>query len=90
MANRSVTLGWYGLVTLGGAEVVGASGLQARPLSGRTSIGTQRVHNVVLWPPFRRVLPRFLPSVYGQVEQPVAVIHRLDAADRSPVSLEDI
>ena len=29
-------------------------------------------------------------SVDGQVEQPIAVIHRLDAANRRPVSLEDI
>jgi putative ABC transport system substrate-binding protein len=38
----------------------------------------------------RRILPRLLPPVDGQVEQPIAVIHSLDAAPRRPVSLEDI
>ena len=31
-----------------------------------------------------------MPPVHAQVEQPIAVIHRLDAASRGPVSLEDI
>jgi len=42
-----------------------------------------------LWPAGRRVLPRLLPPVDCQVEQPVAVIHRLDAASRRPVRLEE-
>ncbi len=33
---------------LASAQIVGASSLQARPLGGGTSIGTQRVHNVPL------------------------------------------
>src|SRR5438034_2541713 len=66
-------------------------GLQARPLGGGTSIGTE----ILLafkpsWPAGRRVLPLLLPPVDGQVEQPIAVIHRLDAANCGPVSLEDI
>src|ERR1017187_1747892 len=74
-----------------GAEVVGASGLQAGPLGGGTSIGTGNLLAFKpLWPAGRRVLPRLLPPVDGQVEQPVAVVHRLDAAPRRPVSLEDI
>src|SRR6202011_4894846 len=44
----------------------------------------------LLWPAGWRILPRLLPPVDGQVEQPVAVIHRLDAAYLRPVSLEDI
>ena len=43
-----------------------------------------------LRPAGRRVLPPLLPPVDGQVEQPIAVIHRLDAAPRRPVSLEDL
>jgi hypothetical protein len=43
-----------------------------------------------LRPAGRRVLPRLLPPVDGQVDQPVAVVHRLDAAPRRPVSLEDL
>src|ERR1035438_7107598 len=74
-----------------GAEVVGASGLQAGPLGGGTSIGTGNLLAFKpLWPAGRRVLPRLLAPVDGQVEQPVAVIHRLDAASRRPVSLEDL
>src|SRR5580658_8647372 len=74
----------------GGPEVVGPPGLQARPLGGGTSVGTE----VLLafkpfWPAGRRVLPCLLPPVDGQIEQPVAVVHRLDAAPRRPVSLED-
>ena len=42
-----------------------------------------------LWPAGRQVLPRLLPPVDGQVEQPVAVAHRLKAAPRRPISLEE-
>jgi hypothetical protein len=73
-----------------GSKVVRISGLQARPLRGGTSISTQRVHNVPLRLASRRVLPRLLPPVDRQVEQPIAVIHHLDAARRRPVSLEDL
>src|ERR1700674_1831790 len=72
-----------------GSEVVRIPGLQSRPLGGGTSIGTQRVHNVPLRPAGRRVLPRLLPPVDGQVEQPIVVIHHLDATNCGPVSLED-
>jgi hypothetical protein len=68
----------------------GMPGLQARPLRDGTFIGT---HTLLafppLWPAGRRVLPHLLPPVDGQVEQPVAVVHRLDAAHPRPVSLED-
>ena len=74
-----------------GSQVVRMPGLQARPLGGGTSIGTGNLLALKpLWPAGRRVLPRLLPPVDGHVEQPVAVIHRLDAAYRRPVSLEDI
>src|ERR1017187_9985652 len=78
-------------------------GPQARPLGGGTLVGTRvlldlmrrrvvttkEIHDVRLWPTARRILPRLLPSVHGQVEQAVAVIHRLYAAYRRPVCLED-
>src|SRR6202043_3361073 len=76
---------------LAGAQIVGIPGLQARPLGGGTSIGTDILLAFKpLWPAGRRVLPRLLTPVDGQVEQPVAVVHRLAAAPRRPVSLEDI
>src|ERR1700691_6273803 len=62
-------------------------GLHARPLRGGTSIHTAEL--LALEPAGRRVFPRLLPPVDSQVEQPVAVVHRLDAAPRRPVSLED-
>src|ERR1700675_92039 len=65
-------------------------GFEARPLGRGTSIGTDNLLAFEpLWPAGRRVFPRLLPPVDGQVEQPVAVVHRLDAAPRRPVSLED-
>jgi hypothetical protein len=74
-----------------GAQIVRMPGLQARPLGGGTSIGTEvLLATKPLWPAGRRVLPRLLPPVDRQVEQPIAVIHRLDAANCGPVSLEDI
>src|SRR5947209_711890 len=76
---------------LPGAQIVGIPGLQARPLGDGTSIGTEVLLAFKpLRPAGRRVLPRLLPAVDGQVEQPVAVIHRLDAAYRRPVGLEDV
>jgi hypothetical protein len=73
------------------SQVVGIAGLQARPLDDGTSIDTVRVFAFrLLWPAGRRVLPRLLPPIDGQVEQPVAVVHCLDAAPRRPVCLEDI
>src|ERR1017187_1732084 len=74
----------------GGVEVVGMPGLQARPLGKGTSFGTHRV--LAFWllrPAGRRILPPLLPPVDGQVEQPIAIVHRLHAAYRRPVSLED-
>src|SRR5689334_13459666 len=41
-----------------------------------------------LEPTRRRVLPFLLTPIDRQVEQAVAVVHRLDAADRRPVGLE--
>src|SRR5712692_5390531 len=74
-----------------GSQVVRIPGLQAGPLGGGTSIGTGNLLAFKpLWPAGRRVLPRLLPPIDGQVEQPIAVIHRLDAAHRRPVRLEDI
>src|SRR5438132_6733168 len=79
------TLGGRGSAPAG-SQVVRIPGLQARPLGGGTSIGTGNLLAFKpLWPAGRRVLPRLLPPVDGQVEQPVAVIHRLDAASRRPV-----
>jgi len=73
------------------AQVVRMPGLQARPLSGGTSIDTEILLTFKpLRPACRRVLPHFLAPVNGQVEQPTAVIHRLDAANCGPVGLEDI
>src|SRR5579863_10007402 len=74
-----------------GPQVVRIPGLQARPLGGGTPIGTDILLALEpLGPAGWRVLPHLLPPVDRQVEQPVAVIHRLDAAARRPVSLEDI
>src|SRR5207237_3896045 len=71
--------------------VVGVPGLEARPLGDGASIATVGVLAFrLLWPAGGRILPRLLPPVDGQVEQPIAVIHRLDAAPGRPVSLEDI
>src|SRR5262249_43471768 len=82
------------------SEIVRMAGLQARPLEDGPSIGTElsamlmRMAFVLsielLRPTRRRVLPRFMSPVDGQVEQPIAVIHRFDAANRRPVSFEDI
>src|SRR5215831_17312256 len=73
-----------------GSQSVGVPGLHAGPLDNGTSIGAVWVLNFrTLWPAGRRVLPRFLPPVDCQVEQAIAVIHRLYAAYRGPVSLED-
>src|SRR5262245_51964202 len=66
-------------------------GLQAGPLNNGTSIDAVLVRAFRPFrPAVRRVLPRLLSPVDGQVEQPVAIVHRLDAAPRRPVSLEDI
>src|ERR1035438_3712906 len=79
---------WVPRTSRGGVEVVGASRFEAGPLSGGTSVAT---HNLLAFKPAgRRVLPLLLPPVGGQVEQPVAVIHRLDAAAGSPVGFEHI
>src|SRR6516162_9151216 len=73
------------------SQVVRIPGLQAGPLDDGTSIGTVRVLPFrPLWPAGRRVLPPLLPPVDRQVEQTVAVVHRLDAAPRRPVGLEDL
>src|SRR5580698_9197001 len=76
---------------LAGSQVVGIPGLQPGPLDDGTTFSPVTVLAFrPLWPASRRVLPALLPPVDGQVEQPVAVIHRLDAAPRRPVSLEHI
>src|ERR1017187_264650 len=77
-------------------------GLEARPLGDGASL---RPHwhrwpigraafsprdGAVLWPTGGRVLPLLLAPIDGQVEQSIAVIHRLYAANCGPVSLEDI
>jgi hypothetical protein len=82
---------WTDRLSAPRSQVVRIPGLQTSPLGGGTSIRTGSLLAFKpLWPACRRVLPRLLPSVDGQVEQPVAVIHRLDAAPRRPVSLEDL
>src|SRR6516162_4033191 len=71
------------------SQVVGMPGLQAGPLGDGAPIDTVVVF--ALRPPRpagRRVLPPLPPPIDGQVEQPIAVVHRLDAAPRRPVSLE--
>src|SRR5579863_5839843 len=87
--------------TPGGSQVVRMPGLQARPLSGGTLIGTgillalehypsvvtaQEIHYASLWPAGRRVLPRLLAPVDGQVEQPVpqCVQHKVSPRRRRP------
>src|SRR5476649_2526833 len=73
------------------AEVVGVTGFEAGPLGGGTSTGTGiLLAYKPVWPASRRVLPLLLSPVHRQVVQIVAVVHRLDAAPRRPVSLEDI
>src|SRR2546425_12282325 len=63
-------------------------GLQARPLGGGSSIDKGKF--LAFGPAGRRILPRLLPPIYGQVEQIETVVHRLDAAPSRPVSLEYI
>jgi hypothetical protein len=71
-----------------GPQIVRMPGLQARPLSGGASIGGHAFFD--LWPARRRILPRLLPSVDCQVEKPVIIVHRLNAAERGPVRFENI
>src|ERR1035438_4160403 len=81
-----------------GAEDVGVSSFEARPLGNGASarphwhgwpIGRAAVSprdGAVLWPAGRRVLPLLLPPVDRQVKQPVAVIHprrRVPSSSRS-------
>ena len=74
-----------------GSQIVGMPCLQARPLGDGASVVTVVVPAFrPLRPAGRRLLPPLLPPVDGQVEQRVAIAHRLDAATRRPVSLEDI
>ena len=73
-----------------GSQVVRIPGLQARSLGSGTPVDTDMLFAFEpLWPAGRRVLPRLLPPVDGQVEQPVAVVHRLNAAPRRSISFED-
>src|SRR6266536_405842 len=76
-----------------GAQVVGASGRQPRPLGDGTSVSPELVAVVVGFPALRpaggRVFPRLLPPVDGEVHERVAVVHGLYAADGRPVGLED-
>src|SRR5262249_49690674 len=63
--------------------------LETRPLGNGTSIDTEILLAFKpLWPARRGVLPHLLPPVDRQIEQSIVVIHRLDAADRRPISLE--
>src|SRR6185437_10339455 len=67
-------------------------GASARPLRHRRPVGRAAVgpgDGALLWPAGRRVLPRLLTAVDGQVHQRVAVVHRLGAAALGPVGLED-
>ncbi len=74
-----------------GSQVVRIPGLHSRPLDDGASIDPVRVLAFrPLRPTGRRVLPRLLPPVDGQVEQPIAVTQRLDAASRRPVSLKNL
>src|SRR5512144_436850 len=43
----------------------------------------------LLRPAGRRVLPRLLPSVHGEIHECVAVVHHLYATTGGPVGLED-
>src|ERR1700733_3313453 len=70
------------------SQVVRIPGLEARPLGGGASFAAGKI--LAFKPAGRRVFPQLLTAVDGQVEQPIAIIHRLDAAYRRPVSLEDI
>src|ERR1041385_1170374 len=61
-----------------GPEVVGIPGPQAGPLRDGTAVDAEILFAFrPSQPAGRRVLPLFLPSVDGQVEQSIAVIHRL-------------
>jgi hypothetical protein len=73
-----------------GSRVVRESGPQVRPLRGGTSIGAHiLLTSSPSWPTGGRVLPRLLPAVDRHIEQTVTIIHRLGAASRRPVRLED-
>src|SRR5262245_17318850 len=69
-----------------GPQVVGMPGLQAGPLDDGTSIGTVVVFPPLLQPAARRVFPPLLPPVDCQVEQGIAVVHRLHAGLELPSS----
>lgn len=72
-------------------QIVRMPSLQTRSLSGGTSIDTEMLLTFKpLRPACRRVLPHFLAPINGEVEQPIAVIHRLKAANCGPLGLEDI
>src|SRR5436305_7741585 len=82
VAERSATAG---------AEIVGVSGLQARPLRNGTPVIPHSLLALARLRPTRlRVLPRLLPPVDREIEQSIAVVHRLHAAPRRPVGLEDL
>src|SRR5215472_13174757 len=72
------------------SQVVGMSGLHARPLHDGASVGAVLMRTFGPTRPVgRRIFPPLLPPVDGQVEQPVAVAHYFDAAACCPISLED-
>jgi hypothetical protein len=48
-----------------------------------------RVMDLCLWPAWRRVLPRLLTSVHGEVHERVAMVQSLCAAAFRPVGVED-
>jgi len=62
---------------------------ESRPLGDGASLSPQVGHDRLLRPARRRVLPRLLAPVHGEVGQRQAVVHRLDTATRRPVRLED-
>src|SRR5215212_1180739 len=74
------------------AQIVGMSSLKAAPMGDRPAIRTHALLALTpsLGPASRRVLPLLLPPIDCEVKQSVAVVHRLDAAPRGPVRLENL
>src|SRR3546814_17744110 len=44
----------------------------------------------ILRPAGRRYFLLLLPSIDGEIEQPVTIVHRLDPAARRPICFEDV
>src|SRR5258705_11733631 len=71
-------------------ELIGPTGGQPGPLRGWPTVGAKLVADAGvdrLRPAVRRILPKFLPPIHGEIEQVVAGGTGLNAATVVPVRL---